>query len=242
MRKQIPTNYQDLFKFIAIIAMIIDHLGWFFWDNTWLRLIGRVAMPIFCFFAGYNYYLAKQREAFRFFWQRKRYLNILTIGILIDVLINLSIPERVVSNILITIIISLFLIDIFEKIKMPYWMVQILSILLLVPTYYIFDYGTLGFAFVYIGYNYKIVEQREIYILLTTLWLNIFWFMSYITLSLSTIQNLTMIGIITFQFWIFNFADLQRLIKYRILLLSRHILTIYFAHITLFILLRSAIY
>lgn len=49
------SNYQDLFKVIALVAMILDHLGLYFYSEvTLLRMIGRIAMPIFCFFAGYN--------------------------------------------------------------------------------------------------------------------------------------------------------------------------------------------
>lgn len=49
-------NYQDILKALAIITMIIDHIGmYFFPDTTLLRDIGRIAMPIFCFFVGYNF-------------------------------------------------------------------------------------------------------------------------------------------------------------------------------------------
>lgn len=48
-------NYQDLLKTIAIIAVFIDHTGLFFIHDLTLRAIGRMAMPIFCFFVGYNY-------------------------------------------------------------------------------------------------------------------------------------------------------------------------------------------
>lgn len=41
-------KYRDILKVIAIITMIIDHIGYYLLpDNLWLRVIGRVAMPIF---------------------------------------------------------------------------------------------------------------------------------------------------------------------------------------------------
>ncbi|ABE04776.1 F pilin acetylation protein TraX [Rickettsia bellii RML369-C] len=43
------SNYQDLLKTLAIIAMIIDHIGLYLYpDLIILRIIGRTAMPVFC--------------------------------------------------------------------------------------------------------------------------------------------------------------------------------------------------
>ena len=37
-------------KMIAIICMLIDHMGFVLFDNAyWMRAIGRIAFPIFCF-------------------------------------------------------------------------------------------------------------------------------------------------------------------------------------------------
>lgn len=41
---------QELLKLIACITMLIDHIGAvFFPDTLWLRIIGRIAFPIYCF-------------------------------------------------------------------------------------------------------------------------------------------------------------------------------------------------
>jgi hypothetical protein len=49
-----PNSY-DLLKAVALLAMIIDHIGaYIFPDQPWLRLIGRVAMPLFLFLVGYS--------------------------------------------------------------------------------------------------------------------------------------------------------------------------------------------
>lgn len=48
-------NSYDLLKSIAIITMIIDHVGLFFYpDISLLRVIGRIAYPLFAFCIGYN--------------------------------------------------------------------------------------------------------------------------------------------------------------------------------------------
>ncbi len=48
-------NSYDFLKSIAIITMIIDHLGLFFYPEVdFLRLIGRISYPLFAFCIGYN--------------------------------------------------------------------------------------------------------------------------------------------------------------------------------------------
>ena len=45
-------------KIIAMISMVIDHLGdMFFGGALWMRMIGRIAMPIFafCIAEGYSH-------------------------------------------------------------------------------------------------------------------------------------------------------------------------------------------
>ena len=49
------SNIQDGLKLLAIIVMIFDHTAMVFFPKfDELRLAGRIALPIFCFFAGYN--------------------------------------------------------------------------------------------------------------------------------------------------------------------------------------------
>ena len=45
----------DFFKFVAILVMIIDHVGKYFLPEIEiLRVIGRVAAPLFFFLVGYS--------------------------------------------------------------------------------------------------------------------------------------------------------------------------------------------
>lgn len=48
-------NSYDAMKLVALLAMVIDHMGVFFFPhNEWLRAIGRYAFPAFLFLVGYS--------------------------------------------------------------------------------------------------------------------------------------------------------------------------------------------
>jgi len=47
------TSY-DLLKSLALILMVVDHIGYFFFpDENWFRVIGRLSVPIWFFLIGY---------------------------------------------------------------------------------------------------------------------------------------------------------------------------------------------
>ncbi|MCH2547522.1 MAG: conjugal transfer protein TraX [Alphaproteobacteria bacterium] len=49
-----PNTY-DIFKAIAIVTMVIDHIGYYlFPEILWFRVVGRIAFPIFLFLVGYS--------------------------------------------------------------------------------------------------------------------------------------------------------------------------------------------
>jgi len=48
-------NSHDLVKVLAISAMVVDHVGFYFLDdNIWFRIVGRMAAPLFFFLVGYS--------------------------------------------------------------------------------------------------------------------------------------------------------------------------------------------
>lgn len=214
--------------------MITDHFGLFFFDNSWLRIIGRTAMPIFTFFAGYNYYPVKERERMNFFWEIERYLNIFVLAILLQIIIWLYIPAYPIYNIIFSILMGLCLIDIIDLVKPNQWLIHILALIFLPLTYRITDYGTFAFAFCYLGYIYNF-KKNIIYLILVGFWLYIFGIDSYVKFSANIMQSLLLALIVIFQFWVFNFADFKKIISWKFLQVSRYILPIYFWHIILFV-------
>lgn len=52
-------------KLIAVVSMLIDHMGAVLFDDLyWMRAVGRLAMPIFCFFIAEGYYHTRDRKKY----------------------------------------------------------------------------------------------------------------------------------------------------------------------------------
>lgn len=145
------SNYQDLLKTLALICMIIDHIGLFFFPETWmLRAIGRYAFPIFCFFAGYNF-----KNSLRF--------KILICGIALYIFTDTLIFQRLTeANILISIFIGYVYLSIIQSgivLSNPsFWQAYTHFIVLACCfslTDQFFEYGTLAIAMMVLGYSVK---------------------------------------------------------------------------------------
>jgi len=58
-------NLYDRLKVVAVLTMIIDHVWYIFLPEiSWLRLIGRIAFPIFLFLVGFNGNYKRRRDLF----------------------------------------------------------------------------------------------------------------------------------------------------------------------------------
>ena len=56
-------NLYDYLKIVAVITMIIDHLWYYFFpDQIWMRLVGRIAFPIFLFLVGFSNSYKRRRD------------------------------------------------------------------------------------------------------------------------------------------------------------------------------------
>ncbi len=72
---EVKTVNRNQLKIIACVSMLIDHIGFvLFPDITALRLVGRIAMPIFAFFIGEGCLYTKNR--------RKYFLRVFVLGLL----------------------------------------------------------------------------------------------------------------------------------------------------------------
>ncbi len=129
------TSY-DVLKALAIITMIVDHLGYYFFpEEVGLRLIGRMSLPIWMFLVGY----AKSRDLGLSIWVGA----FLCMGA--EILFG---GEIFAVNILFSIILVRLVLDytmrqMFDS-PATIWIVPALLIMLAIPSWYIFEYGTVG--------------------------------------------------------------------------------------------------
>jgi hypothetical protein len=139
------TSY-DLLKTFAIVTMLIDHVGIFFYpDIEEFRLIGRLSMPVWFFLIGYAQH--KKLELRLWIWGfillmgtgwMKDWYNLLPLNILFTFLLTRAVLDyvmiRAVKN--------------FDALFGVFW----LCILLIIPGLYFFEYSSYGFLFAAAGY------------------------------------------------------------------------------------------
>ncbi len=139
-------NKQDYLKFLAIICMIIDHIGLYFLPNYWsLRAIGRVALPIFAFYAGYNF-------------KNKLNYKILRHGVMLCLFSVMLTKKFFIPNILISIFIGQLYLALRSKYQVLhgnlFWQYMLLVILWPFTKSY-FEYGSISVLIMLIGNLYK---------------------------------------------------------------------------------------
>lgn len=233
-------NTQDLLKFLSITTMIIDHLGLFIFFNSWMRVIGRFAAPIFLFFVGYNYF-HKKNTGIKYSFELGSYRNILAFGVICHVMTLIHIPDFTTFNILIAISIGLLITDLIINYRISKF-IAIPSLVALWPlTYSYFDYGTLSPALIYLGYIANSKRDHAFTILTFLVLLGHFSF-SYVIMNFSNIE-LTITFIFTaLSIFFFIKLDFAKIINVKLLSISRYALRIYVIHYLTLVLLSSILY
>ncbi|AFC71018.1 TraX family protein [Rickettsia australis] len=141
------SNYQDLLKTLAIIAMSIDHVGLYLYPElTVMRIIGRTAMPIFCFFAGYNFH-------------DKPKTRIIICGVLLQIYTTVLFKQFLTTHILISIYLGQWYIYYFRNSLTRFFYSGYYHVVIMVILWYIswalIDYGTLVIAIMILGFIAK---------------------------------------------------------------------------------------
>lgn len=218
-------NYQDLLKLIALIAMVLDHTGLYFfpYENAF-RIIGRYAMPIFCFFAGYNF-----KGHLRF--------KILIYGIILYFISTFFIFKTYhPANILISIFLGLLCLKAFDKYLKNFWTGYSLVIIfgcLWFFTENLFDYGTYSIVIVTLGYMAK--QQSELKLWFSLASSIIAFFHTYFIFN-PYFSNMDLIFTIVVYFVCFaslNLAPYNKKISLNLLPIRHKLAEIYFAHVLL---------
>jgi len=157
LTKSLPssvTSY-DLLKTFAVITMIIDHVGaYFFPEDMWWRAIGRMSFPAWLFLVGY----ARGRDLSPALWG----------GAIILTAANFIFGMPIFSlNILVAIICVRLLLDplmvVLNKDNQKYfWPVVVVLIVLGLPSQIMFEYGSFAFLAAVFGYMVRNKERYDL--------------------------------------------------------------------------------
>ena len=144
------TSY-DFFKALAIVLMIIDHIGVYFYpEESWFRVFGRMCVPLWFFLIGY----ARSRDMGKSLW--------IGGGILIaaNMLAGLYVLPL---NILFSMLICRFLLDNVMRYALvnlnSLAAVSLMMTVLILPTSFFWEYGTQGILIAMFGYMVR--HQKE---------------------------------------------------------------------------------
>lgn len=216
------TNYQDFLKVIAIIVMIIDHVGlYFFPEQEMMRLIGRSAMPIFCFFAGYNF-------------KAKPNLKVLLYGLLLY-LTNIIVHwQFLTTNILISIFLGQCYLCLFQNQLKGFYSsyCHVIVLCLLWPfTWFLVDYGSLVIALMVLGYTAKQDKINSKLTVLISVILSVYHTLAtfYAVFNFSKIDVLIVLGIAAGLYLLMTIKDFAKPIPINLKPISRNVMFIYFA-------------
>lgn len=167
MKKILNRNH---LKIIALLAMIIDHIGYLFFPQIiWLRIVGRLAFPIFALFVA---------EGYTHTHSKKKYvLTLLLFGIVSQVPYYLVFGEHVL-NIMFTFVFSITVIYLMEQIKKNPERLWLHFILLLFHLFLIIfsiidfiEYGFFGVYLVVMFYYIKDTPKRHVLFVLINIFL-----------------------------------------------------------------------
>lgn len=234
------TTY-DFLKFLAVVTMIIDHIGLFFFpeQNEW-RAVGRMSMPLWLFLVGY----ATTREIPAILWAGALILlgSYLIAG-------NALLP----LNILFTIIVARAVLDTLALITFRnlegFLLGMLAMFLIVIPTAGLFDYGTTALLWALFGYvlrhHLKLGWGRDKVIGFGILTAIIYMLYQFLFFAFNSIETLIMIiGVSISSVLLFKFKPMvlpqitdkiPSVLSHILKFTGRKTLYIYVIHIILFL-------
>ncbi len=217
------SNYQDFLKVIAIVSMVIDHIGLYFLpEYPIMRLIGRIAMPIFCFFAGYNF---KKHPSYKVF----------IFGTLLHLISSLFIfKQPITANILVSIFIGQCYIYLFQNYLKDFFKGYFHVILLASCwglTRSLIDYGTLSIATMVLGNIAKNDEKSLNLAVAISIVLSVFHTIAVFEFTKSYMIATIIVGILLHL--AMSARKFNHPINVQLNVVSRNVLVFYFVHLVI---------
>lgn len=238
LRKDLPatlTSY-DILKAVAVVLMVVDHIGAYYMpENLWLRLIGRLCVPMWFFLIGY----ARGRDIGWPLW----------LGAAIVIASDFITGRYIFPlNILVTILMVRIVIDLYMKGTMKntllFWTGALVLTCLIVPSMTLMQYGTLGLLLAVFGWLIRNIESQDPrqftrifpYMVFCVI---VFTVSQWALLQFSLAQGLLLfcgIGLVMLVLRFFRpaeFPGIPAAIKVPLQFMGRHTLSIYAVHLLL---------
>lgn len=131
--------HQETLKIVACITMVMDHIGAFLVPQIWLRCVGRLAFPIFCFLLVEGFAHTKNPKGYG--------LRLLLGAILSELPYDLLLNDRISfahQNVMITLLLGFLMLQLIKNLSQSWH-----KILMVLPFYFVAeflrcDYGGAG--------------------------------------------------------------------------------------------------
>ena len=220
------SNIEDGIKFLAIILMFIDHIGMFFFPKIYIcRTVGRMVMPIFCFFAGYNATKIRPRVLF--------------VGILVSFLYSFLCSDIYLIHIIqfdlvFMIFVGQCFIALLKRYNFSIALILVLAVILNAISFapylksYI-QYSTISLSFMLCGFIAK--KQSVFYKYLLAF--NLLCYLVYCQIGFKFKLNYFLLSIELLAAYYFLSLNFNDIIRFNCRFISRNSLTIYWVHLYL---------
>jgi hypothetical protein len=228
IKSNYATSY-DVLKTIAVVLMILDHVGFYiFPDLDWLRVLGRLCVPIWFFLIGY----ANTRQITKDLWAG---VAILTISSLM--MGGAVFPITILLSFIIIRLALDYVAEIAFKSKENFIILCFTMVILWIPSSFIMEYGTAGLGLALIGHAvrhnnpYKFNALLAFFLLFALSQIFVFQF-DFIHSAVMTF-GLTIVGLALWRFKPMDYVGFNSasMIRHILKFTGRHTLLIYVAHI-----------
>ena len=146
-------------KIIAIIAMTLDHWNIILGGSIYIRILGRLAFPIFSFLIGEGYRHTRNKKNY--------FLKIFFYSVLLQIPVFLFYSSNEDLNIFFTLATGILFISILENNKMNKLTKFLLVLFLVIGSeYFKFGYGAYGVLSIVIFYNFRERKQKIFWLFL----------------------------------------------------------------------------
>lgn len=155
-------------KWIAMILMTLDHIGFYFFNTTGfstdfnltyfiLRALGRIAFPLFAFFIAEGF--THTRNKYKYLLRLLIYAVVIE-SILVFVYFYTGYNYMIESNPFWPLVFGLLALIVLQKKK--WWIYPILAVIIVLPQILNFSYGISGVLFVLLFYYFKDIRVRTL--------------------------------------------------------------------------------